>query len=125
MLLAKLLLATGKDAEALVLLQRAYRIAHMSDGQMTNWGVPNELMQFYRAGKSPQPEVAIFYGKEAVNNLQRLRGSMSGAGNEAQEAFVKAAWRRRSRFSRCSRSRSSTTLQSAARTPIHARPRPR
>jgi CHAT domain-containing protein len=91
MLLAKLLLATGKDAEALLLLQRAYRIAHMSDGQVTNWGVPNELMQFYRAGKSPQPEVAIYYGKEAVNNLQRLRGSMSGAGNEAQEAFVSAA----------------------------------
>jgi CHAT domain-containing protein len=91
MLLAKLLLATGKDAEALVMLKRAYRISHESDNQATNWGVPNELMQFYRAGKSPQPEVAIYYGKEAVNNLQQLRGNLTGAGSEAQEAFVSAA----------------------------------
>jgi CHAT domain-containing protein len=91
MLLAKLLLATGRNAEALVLLKRAHSISQASGNQLTSWRVPNELMQFYRAGKSPQPDVAIFYGKEAVNSLQQLRGNLSGAGNEAQEAFVGAA----------------------------------
>jgi CHAT domain-containing protein len=90
MLLAKLLRATGKDDEAMALLKRAYRIAHVSDNQMIAWRVPADLMQAYAARKPAEVAVAIFYGKEAVNKLQKLRGNLAGSGNEAQQAFVGA-----------------------------------
>jgi CHAT domain-containing protein len=89
--LAQLLRATGRDAEALALLKRAYRITRISDNQTIGWRVPGELMQYYRAGNSAKPTVAIFYGKEAVNKLQTLRGNLSGAGKDAQQSFVSAA----------------------------------
>ncbi|MEP6546639.1 MAG: CHAT domain-containing protein [Gammaproteobacteria bacterium] len=91
MLLAKALMAGGRDAEALALLKHAYNIAHVWDNRPITWRITSELMQFYRAGKSPQTDVAIFYGKESVNNLQQLRSDMSAAGNAAQESFVSAA----------------------------------
>jgi CHAT domain-containing protein len=90
MLLAKLLRATGKDEEALTLLKSAYRISHVSDNQIIAWRVPAELMETYATGKSAQPSVAIFFGKEAVNNLQKLRGNLTGSSDEAQQAFVGA-----------------------------------
>jgi CHAT domain-containing protein len=90
MLLAKLLRATGKGEEALTLLKRAYRISHSSDNQIIAWRVPAELMEAYAAGKPPEVSVAIFFGKEAVNNLQKLRGNLAASGNEAQQAFVSA-----------------------------------
>lgn len=91
MKLAQLLRATGRDAEALTLLKQAYRITRISDNQIIGWRVPAEMMQYYRAGKAPKPAVAIFYGKEAVNKLQTLRGNLSGSGKEAQQSFVSAA----------------------------------
>lgn len=91
MKLAQLLRATGRDAEALTLLKRAYRVSHVSDNQIIGWRVPAELMQYYRAAKAPKPTVAIFYGKEAVNKLQTLRGNLSGSGKDAQQSFVSAA----------------------------------
>jgi len=91
LVLAKLLRATGRDAEALTLLKSAYRVAHISGNQMVTWRVPGELMLLYSTGKSPQPDIAIFFGKEAVNTLQQLRGNLSASGNEAQQAFVSAA----------------------------------
>jgi CHAT domain-containing protein len=90
MLLAKLLRATGKDEEALTLLKRAYRISHSSDNEIIAWRVPAELMEAFAAAKPAQPSVAIFFGKEAVNNLQKLRGNLTGSSNEAQQAFVSA-----------------------------------
>jgi tetratricopeptide (TPR) repeat protein len=90
LLLAKLLRATAKDDEALVLLKRAYRISHTSENQIIAWRVPAELMEAYAAGKSAEPSVAIFFGKEAVNTLQKLRGNLAESSNEAQQAFVSA-----------------------------------
>jgi CHAT domain-containing protein len=89
--LAKLLRATGRDPEALTLLKSAYRIAHISGNQMVTWRVPGELMLLYASAKPPQPDIAIFFGKEAVNTLQQLRGNLADSGNEAQQAFVSAA----------------------------------
>jgi CHAT domain-containing protein len=91
MLLAKTLVAGGHDAEALALLKRAYGIAHVSENRPITWRITDELMQFYRTGKPPQPDVAIYYGKESVNNLQQLRSDMSGADSAAQESFISAA----------------------------------
>jgi len=90
MLYAKLLHATGRDDEALAMLKRAYRISHVSDNQIIAWRVPAALMELYASGKSAQPSVAIFFGKEAVNKLQALRGNMAGSSDEAQQAFVGA-----------------------------------
>ncbi|HEX9138325.1 MAG TPA: tetratricopeptide repeat protein [Steroidobacteraceae bacterium] len=89
--LAKSLRATGGDAEALTLLQHSYRIARATDNQLIGWRVPAELMQFYAASHPAQRGVAIFYGKEALNYLQKLRGNLSGSTAETQQAFVSAA----------------------------------
>ena len=90
LLYAKLLRALGRDDEALALLKRAYRISHVSDNQIITWRAPAELMEVYASAKAPQPSVAIFYGKEAVNRLQALRGNMAGLSDEAQQAFISA-----------------------------------
>jgi tetratricopeptide (TPR) repeat protein len=90
LLLAKLLRATARSGEALVLLKRAYRISHISENQIIAWRVPAEMMEAYAAGKAAQPAMAIFFGKEAVNTLQKLRGNLSGSSDEAQQAFVSA-----------------------------------
>jgi len=91
LMLAKLLRVTGRDADALPLLKNAYRIAHVSGNQMITWRVPGEMMLLYGSGNAANPAVAIFYGKEAVNNLQRLRGNLDGSSGDAQQAFVGAA----------------------------------
>jgi CHAT domain-containing protein/tetratricopeptide (TPR) repeat protein len=88
--LAKLLHATGRDPEAMDLLKRAYRIAHVSDSQLISWRVPGELMGVY-AAKSANSAIGIFYGKEAVNKLQQLRGNLTGSNEAARQAFVGAA----------------------------------
>jgi tetratricopeptide (TPR) repeat protein len=91
LLLAKLLHDTGRDQEALDLLHHADEVAHVSGNQMIAWQVAGELMQIYAVGKSQSPVKAIFYGKEAVNDLQKLRGNLSGSSREAQQAFVSSA----------------------------------
>jgi CHAT domain-containing protein len=91
LLLAKLLHETGRDQEALSLLNHANVVAHLSGSQMVAWQVAGELMEVYSAGKYADSFKAIFYGKEAVNDLQRLRGNLSGSSAEAQQAFVSSA----------------------------------
>jgi CHAT domain-containing protein len=91
LLLAKLLHDTGRDPEALELLQHADAVAHASGNQMIAWQVAGQLMQAYAAGKFANAVKAIFYGKEAVNDLQKLRGNLSSSSAEAQRAFVSSA----------------------------------
>ena len=90
LLLAKLLRMSGRDADASAALKNAYRIAHLSDNAMLTWRIANEMMLLHGHGKESQPELAIFYGKEAVNDLQHLRGNLNGSSAEAQQAFVNA-----------------------------------
>ena len=90
MLLAKLLRATGRDEEALVLLKRAHRISQTSENQIIAWRVPAGLMDAYASGQLAEPSLAIFFGKEAVNTLQKLRGKLMGSSEETQRAFVSA-----------------------------------
>jgi CHAT domain-containing protein len=90
-LLARLLRTTGRQSEALDLLKDAYRVAQTSGNQGINWRVSAELMQLYASGAAPRTTAAIFYGKQAVNTLQRLRGNLSGNDPEGQQAFVKSA----------------------------------
>jgi CHAT domain-containing protein len=91
MTLAKLLRSTGREQEASSLLQDAYRISHLTEIQGVRWRVPSEFMQLYASGKMANPTLAVYYGKEAVNNLQLLRGNMSRSSSGTLESFSNAA----------------------------------
>ena len=86
--LAKLLRTTGREPEALPLLQDAYRISHLTDLQGIRWRVPGELMELYAAGKLANPVLAIFYGKEAINGLQSVRGELSHTSSGTLQSFI-------------------------------------
>jgi tetratricopeptide (TPR) repeat protein len=88
--LANVLYKSGHQNEALALLQRAYRSASGSGRESVVWGIEARLMRSYRDAAPGQPTLAIFYGKEAVNTLQQLRGNLSESGKEAQDAFSDA-----------------------------------
>jgi len=88
LLLAKLLHASGRDQEALGLLSHANVVAHMSESQMIAWQVAGDLMQVYASGPYADTFKAIFYGKEAINDLQHVRANLSSASPDAQKAFV-------------------------------------
>ena len=91
LLLAKLLHETGRDQEALSLLNHADVVAHSSGNRMVAWQVAGELMNVYASGKYANQVKAIFYGKEAINDLQKLRGNLSSSSAEAQAAFVSSS----------------------------------
>ena len=91
LLLAKLLHETGRDQEALALLNHADVVAHSSANRMVAWQVAGELMNVYASGKYANQVKAIFYGKEAVNDLQQLRSNLSSSSAEAQAAFVSSS----------------------------------
>jgi CHAT domain-containing protein len=91
LLLAKLLHATGRDQEALDLLRHANVVAHMSDSGMIAWQVASELMEIYASGPYENPFRAIFYGKLAINDLQRVRNNLSDSSPDVQKAFIASA----------------------------------
>ncbi len=91
LLLAKLLHSTGRDPEARALLSHANEVAHQSGDQMIAWQVAGELMQVLAAGPSANRIKAIFYGKQAVNDLASLRNNLSHSSAETQQAFVSSA----------------------------------
>lgn len=91
LLLGRLLRQMGHDDEALEQLTRAYRIGSMNANQLVTWRAPAELMQYYAGLDPARPALAIFYGKDAVNSLQRLRGNLTANDKEAQNSFVSAA----------------------------------
>ena len=91
MLLGRLLRQMGRNDEALEQLKRAYRIGSISGNQLVTWRAPAELMQYYAGIHPARPALAIFYGKDAVNTLQRLRGNLTANDKEAQQSFVSAA----------------------------------
>ena len=91
LLLAKLLHATGRDAEALTLLGHANEVAHQSGDQMIAWQAAGELMQILATGPSANRVKAIFYGKQSVNDLASMRSNLSHSSAETQQAFVSSA----------------------------------
>ncbi|HMK84336.1 MAG TPA: tetratricopeptide repeat protein, partial [Steroidobacteraceae bacterium] len=88
---AKLLHATGRDSEALATLSHANSVAHATGQRLITWQVESQLMQIYASGPLANPVQAIFYGKEAVNELQRLRGNLSASGSESLQGFLSMA----------------------------------
>ena len=90
MLYAQLLRVTGRELDAHKLLLHAYRVFVGTNNQVVAWRVPKELMQVFGSGKLLNPTVAIYYGKEAVNDLQKMRSNLSNSGSETQSSFVSA-----------------------------------
>jgi CHAT domain-containing protein len=90
LLYAELLRATDRELEAHKLLLHSYRVFVGSNNGVVAWRVPNELMLLFGSGKLSNPTVAIYYGKQAVNDLQTMRGNLSGSSNETQAAFASA-----------------------------------
>jgi CHAT domain-containing protein/Flp pilus assembly protein TadD len=89
--LAKILHATGRDQEALSVLNHANAVAHTTGNQTIAWMVAAELMQIYSSGRFANQVQAIFFGKEAVNVLQKMRGNLSSSSSESQQGFVGTA----------------------------------
>jgi CHAT domain-containing protein/tetratricopeptide (TPR) repeat protein len=89
--LANILHATGRDQEALSVLNHASVVAHTTGNQFIAWHVAGELMQIYASGPFTNRVQAIFFGKEAVNVLQRMRGNLSSSSSESQQGFVSTA----------------------------------
>jgi CHAT domain-containing protein len=90
MLYAQLLRVTGHELDAHKLLLHSYRVFVGTNNQVVAWRVPNQLMLVFGSGKLLNPTVAIFYGKQAVNDLQKMRGNLSNSSNETQASFVSA-----------------------------------
>lgn len=89
--LAAVLRAGNRETVALPLIQDAYRISRMTPLQGLRWRAPAEFMQLYAGGKVANPALAIYYGKEAVNALQDLRGGVqgaAGAGGDGADGFI-------------------------------------
>jgi CHAT domain-containing protein len=91
MLYAQLLRVTGRELDAHKLLLHSYRVFVGTNNAVAAWRVPRELMLVFASGKLANPTVAIFYGKQAVNDLQTMRSNLSNLSNEAQASFASAS----------------------------------
>jgi CHAT domain-containing protein len=76
----------GDNANALPLFQRALRIASNAGAPEVVWRVQAGLRNIL--AQQQRPEAAIFFGKLAVNTIQRLRGQLAGLPRESQRAFI-------------------------------------
>ncbi len=76
---------SGRYAEAQAALERAFRLARTLDIAI-DWLTAGSLMKFYRDPHVAQPTIAIYYGKQAVNALQGLRGNLGDTGSD--QSFV-------------------------------------
>jgi CHAT domain-containing protein/Tfp pilus assembly protein PilF len=77
----------GRNAEALPLFQRALLIAVNSGAASLTWNVQDQLRGAYAREK--QIEVAIYFGKQAVNTLQGMRARLSTLDTELQRSFLR------------------------------------
>ena len=75
----------GRYAEAEASLQRAFRLARTLDMAMDS-RTAGSLMRLYGDPHVSQPAIAIYYGKQAVNAVQGLRGQVGDT--ESDQSFV-------------------------------------
>lgn len=85
--LAEVYYAMGKYEEARPLYENALVIALASRQPELLWRVQFNLA--YLLAKQEKPQVAIFFGKQAVNTLQKVRTDISKMEKELQKTFLK------------------------------------
>jgi len=83
--LANWLLDTGRTAAAEPLYPRALRIAQLAGNPELLWQMHYGYAHLLHA--TQRPEAAIFFGKQAVNTLQNLRGNVAQMDQATQRAF--------------------------------------
>ncbi|MBF0565646.1 MAG: CHAT domain-containing protein [Nitrospirae bacterium] len=84
--LAELYRKTGRYAEAEPLLNQALPIAEKSGDPELLWHVRNSMG--YLLENSGNAGAAIFFGKQAVNTIQKLRLNVSGMQKETQKSYL-------------------------------------
>ena len=84
--LARLHWAMGNHEQALPLLLRALSIASPADAVETLWRVQDGLRIIHAQRK--QIDLAIFFGKQAVNTIQGLRARFTGLDQDLQRGFL-------------------------------------
>jgi CHAT domain-containing protein/Tfp pilus assembly protein PilF len=84
--LARLHWMTGKHEQAQRFLHRALPIAAGADAPETLWRVQDGLRTTY--GLRRQNDLAIFFGKQAVNTIQNLRARLAGLDQDLQRSFL-------------------------------------
>lgn len=75
-----------EQADALPSYFHAVQLAHEFGQPNLEGDVDSSLMNHFRAHH--QPNVAIFFGKRAVNQFQSLRRNMNGIGNDLTSSFL-------------------------------------
>jgi len=83
--LADYLKGANRAAEAEPLLLRAHDIAVLAKNPELLQQIQASLMRYYRESK---PGLAIAYGRQAVNNLQRLREGLANTSPENQQQYT-------------------------------------
>ncbi len=84
----------GQYDKALPLYRRALAIAEKAGNPELAWSLQGNFMALHGLAK-PQGQslhnsaLAIWYGKQAVNTLQSVRGQMKGLDRESQGSFLK------------------------------------
>lgn len=91
--LGVLYLSMGRYELALPVFHRALLIDEAASGQRSSPGVYVNLMGLHgrqsdSAKELYQPSLAIWYGKQAVNALQTMRGQMQALERELQDSFL-------------------------------------
>ena len=79
--------------QALPLYRRAVLVAESTGDPELLWKTLSNMMLLHSgirkgARSIPQPDLAILYGKQAVNVLQSMRGKMQGLDKELQTSFT-------------------------------------
>jgi CHAT domain-containing protein/Tfp pilus assembly protein PilF len=85
--LAGLYMTTGQHEKVLPLLNRALQIAGGVKAPETLWRIQNRLR--IALARQGQTELAVFFGKEAVNTIQSLRANLSNDDSESQRLFLR------------------------------------
>jgi len=85
--IAAVYLAMGKRDEALNYYYQTLELYRMVRDRMGQAETLRGLMAYW---KEPNPAVAIFYGKQAVNTYQEVRENIQGLEKETQTSFLKS-----------------------------------
>jgi CHAT domain-containing protein/Tfp pilus assembly protein PilF len=81
-------LALGKPQEGLANYGKALLLSREVQNPVVELRVLSHLMKYWRG--TGEPATAAFFGKQAVNKVQQMRGNIRGLEKEMQESFVKS-----------------------------------
>jgi len=81
--------ALGDKQKALEFYSRALPMRRAVGDRLGEADTLASLMELWTFGSPKSPALAVFYGKQAVNILQEVRGDIDGLDKETQKTFLK------------------------------------